>query len=599
MILQLQEYTFEILSRSGPQNGNADALSRPPVTQTIASAPLTNALIAVVTRAKTNSLPPSRRIGADPDLLLDPAAYDLEAAVVASQTVSTAQSASERKGEESMTSARENDIDDCKESDSDTNGESKADAAADEDAEGDATAQLDTASPLDYSALRDAQSADPDLSPILSLLRSSTPPDRPNAALQAELSNYALHDDVLFRVRQPEEATTQRLGSSAARAVIPKSWRAKLLLEYHDGSVAGHLGMDKTYGRLVDKYWWAGMYADVKAYIQSCLACAAKKSSHHHRDIPLGSLPVATKPFDALGIDVLCDLPKTSSGNIHILVITDYHTRWPMAFPMANQSARTIAKIVVEEVFLQHGYPTTLLSDRGSNFLSDLLAAVLLIFKVKKLNTTSYHPQTNGLTERFNHTLCTMLTHYIDKQQSDWDTYLPYVLFAYRTAPQATTRQSPFYTLYGRNPRFPFDSLVPDPAATHLISDDETAETLEQIVNRIRVAQEAVTARMQGIADQRAANNAELNAVQTYHVGDQVMIYRPAVDTGTAKKLTALWQGPYEIVEVSNNRVNYKVTRLTKKGRKHLNGKVKMVHVQLMKPFYAPESSSIRIPSAS
>ena len=89
------------------------------------------------------------------------------------------------------------------------------------------------------------------------------------------------------------------------------------------------------------------------------------------------------------------------------------------------------------------------------------MAAVLHVFHVKKLNTTAYHPQTNGLTERFNHTLCTMLTHYTNSSQTDWDEYLPYILLAYRTTPHHTLKQTPFYMLYGRNVRFPFDTLIP------------------------------------------------------------------------------------------------------------------------------------------
>ena len=104
-------------------------------------------------------------------------------------------------------------------------------------------------------------------------------------------------------------------------------------------------------------------------------------------------------------------------------VIMSSNTRWPLAFAMRNQKAVTISTLLVEQVFCQHGFPATLLSDQGSNFLSELLAAVLKLFAVRKLTTSAYHPQTNGLTERFNHTLCTMLSHFVNTQTNNWDVY--------------------------------------------------------------------------------------------------------------------------------------------------------------------------------
>jgi len=91
-------------------------------------------------------------------------------------------------------------------------------------------------------------------------------------------------------------------------------------------------------------------------YVQSCQRCAARKTAYHHREIPIGSLPIPKQPFEALGIDVLGPLPKTRCGNRYILVVTDYFTRCPMAFAMKNQRASTIATLLVEQVFCQHGF---------------------------------------------------------------------------------------------------------------------------------------------------------------------------------------------------------------------------------------------------
>ena len=108
----------------------------------------------------------------------------------------------------------------------------------------------------------------------------------------------------------------------------------------------------------------------------------------------------------------------------------------------------------------RHGALLTLLSDIGKNFLSKLVQEIYDLFKVKKFNTTAYQPQTDGLTERFNHTLCTMLSMYVSKHQRDWDRFIPFALFAYRTAVQDSAKETPFYLVYGRDPCLPLDVVL-------------------------------------------------------------------------------------------------------------------------------------------
>ena len=92
-------------------------------------------------------------------------------------------------------------------------------------------------------------------------------------------------------------------------------------------------------------------------------------------------------------------------SNQYAVVFTDYLTKWPEVFATKDQTALTIAELFVEEIVCRHGVPGQLLSDRGAAFLSRLLKEICNLLGVKKINTTAYHPQTNGLTERFNRTL--------------------------------------------------------------------------------------------------------------------------------------------------------------------------------------------------
>ena len=105
----------------------------------------------------------------------------------------------------------------------------------------------------------------------------------------------------------------------------------------------------------------------------------------------------------------------SQSGNQYAVVFTDYLTKWPEVFATKDQTALTIAELFVEEIVCCHGVPGQLLSDRGAAFLSRLLKEICNLLGVKKINTTAYHPQTNGLTERFNRTLTYMLAKRVEK----------------------------------------------------------------------------------------------------------------------------------------------------------------------------------------
>jgi transposase InsO family protein len=157
------------------------------------------------------------------------------------------------------------------------------------------------------------------------------------------------------------------------------------------------------------------------------------------------------KPFDMMAVDVL-ELSRTNSNNKYVVVFSDYLTRWVEAFPMKDMLAETIAKIFVNEILTRHSAPKKLLSDQGKNFLSNIIKEICNYFNIHKVQTTPYNPKCDGLVERFNKTLCQMLAAYSNSNQTNWDVYLPLVLFAYRTSQQTTTGESPFALLYGREP---------------------------------------------------------------------------------------------------------------------------------------------------
>ena len=139
---------------------------------------------------------------------------------------------------------------------------------------------------------------------------------------------------------------------------------------------------------------------------------------------PLHPIPVQ-RVFQIVGVDVI-DLPRTESGNKHVVVFQDFLSKWPLVFPIPDQKAIRLARLLVEEVVPMFGVPEGLLSDRGTNLLSHLMEDVCKLLGIRKLNTTAY--QCDGMVERLNRTLKTILRKHTARFGAQWDRYLPGVL---------------------------------------------------------------------------------------------------------------------------------------------------------------------------
>ena len=162
------------------------------------------------------------------------------------------------------------------------------------------------------------------------------------------------------------------------------------------------------------------------------------------------------EPFRRIAMDIVGPLPRSSSGKRYILVIYDYATRYPEAIALRTIDANAVAEALLS-FFARVGVPEEILTDQGTNFTSQLMREVYRFLHTKPIKTTPYHPQTDGLVERFNGTLKAMLKKTAAEEGKDWDRLLPYLLFAYREVPQASTGFSPFELVYGRNVRGPLD----------------------------------------------------------------------------------------------------------------------------------------------
>ena len=175
------------------------------------------------------------------------------------------------------------------------------------------------------------------------------------------------------------------------RAVVPKHLQTQILQETHSSPYGGHFSGQRIYNSLVTHWWWEGMFNDAIRFAKACPECAISTGSGRITKPPLHPIPVS-RPFQILGIDVM-DLPLTDRGNKHVVVIQDLFTKWPLVFAIPDQKTTRIARILAEEVIPVFGVPECLLSDRGTNLLSNLMVDLCKMLGITKLNTTAYHPQ--------------------------------------------------------------------------------------------------------------------------------------------------------------------------------------------------------------
>ena len=435
--------------------------------------------------------------------------------------------------------------------------------------------------------LYDLQRKDPDLAAIIAYLESSELPESDSKARALLLSIDSFYLDsngILCHLWSPGKC---RVKSLCTQVVIPSSLRYELLVALHDDPTAGHLGPDKTYEKVRLRYYWTGMYKDIEHWCHSCIDCAMKKTPRNKSKAPLLPIPIEGA-FDRLAVDILGPFPVSDNGNRYIAVFSDYYTRWPEAFALPSTEAPRIAQLLVDEILSRHGAPRTLLSDRGPNFLSSIVKEVCKLMNTRKANTTAYHPQTDGLVERFNGTLAEGLSMYVSGNQKDWDRHLPLVLFAYRVSPHASTRESPFYLLYGREPRLPIDASLLLPSSSHLSSS--VAEHRARIVQNLEHAQHLISANTQ-LAQQKMKEQYDRTSKPVpFDIGCKVWVYTPKSKKGLSKKLMHNYHGPYRIV-ARLSPVHFRLRTMD-------NRPVAVpVHANRMKPYFDPNDRPIDPPS--
>ena len=292
---------------------------------------------------------------------------------------------------------------------------------------------------LDFAAMAEDQAGDPEVQAYRTAITGLSFQDIPVAG-----SNRTLLCDV---------------STGRQRPVLPASWRRKAFDVVHNLS---HPSVRTTGKLMAAKFIWHGMAKEVRRWAQECLDCQRAKVQRHTR-APLATFEVPAKRFEHINIDIVGPLPP-SQGFTHLLTVVDRFTRWPAAIPLQATDTPSCARALIGHWITQFGLPSDISSDRGPQFTSSLWAAIAELLGIKLHRTTAYHPQANGLVERFHRHMKSALKARLSG--ANWLDELPWVMLGLRTAPKEDLGASSAELVFGAPLTVPADFLsAPGPPA--------------------------------------------------------------------------------------------------------------------------------------
>ena len=324
--------------------------------------------------------------------------------------------------------------------------------------------------------------------------------------------------------------------------VVPSILRRDLLMECHDSPNGGHSGVEKTYARLSQRYWWRRMKKTVKAYVSSCEFCQPFKSRVGFPPGKLCPIKPPRQPFEVLGIDHLGPFHLSKARNAYLIVCIDYLTRWIEVQPVPDTSTEFIREFLEKGVFLRHGVPKQLISDRGSGYTSADFASFTSRWRVKHIFASAAHPETNGLVEKLNGTLTATIAAYVDVAHSNWEEKLPEAVFSINTSKQTTTEITPFELVYGRTAILSHELAFPWPTA----EIETNAERYKKVLKWRRVARALIIRRQK---KSKTNYDRYRKPDPVYRPGELVLVARNISEKGKTKKFLPKFVGPYQVVK--------------------------------------------------
>jgi RNase H-like domain found in reverse transcriptase/Reverse transcriptase (RNA-dependent DNA polymerase)/Integrase zinc binding domain/Retroviral aspartyl protease/Ty3 transposon capsid-like protein/Integrase core domain/Chromo (CHRromatin Organisation MOdifier) domain len=323
-----------------------------------------------------------------------------------------------------------------------------------------------------------------------------------------------------------------------------EEWRTKVIQALHDSSLGGHSGILGTYQRVRKLFHWPKLKNDVLQHVQRCDTCQLNKGENISSPGLLEPIPIPTGAWEVLTMDFVCGLPR-SEGKDVIMVVIDKFIKYCHLIALTHPlSATTVAECFLNTVYKLHGLPSKIITDRDPIFTSHFWKDLMQRIGIKLNYSTSYHPQTDGQSEKLNQCIETYLRCMVSQSPKKWAKWLALAEWWYNTNYHTAIKTTPFEALYGyAPPQLPMGSL---PKGSNQTVNELLADR-QQIMKRLKEHLTQAQARMKKYADLKRTE-------RSFNVGDWVYLklqpYRQVTIQGRGKhhKLKPKFYGPFEIV---------------------------------------------------
>ncbi|XP_052623525.1 transposon Ty3-I Gag-Pol polyprotein isoform X1 [Lactuca sativa] len=302
-------------------------------------------------------------------------------------------------------------------------------------------------------------------------------------------------------------------------------FRELVMTEAHNTRYSDHPGSDKMYLDLKKLYWWPNMKADIATFVSKCLTCAKVNAEYQKPSGLLQQPEIPEWKWERITMDFITRLPKTMGGLDSIWVIVNRLTKSAHFLPIKEtDKMEKLTRTYIREIVRLHGVPLSIISDRDSRFTSRFWQSLQSSLGTRLDISTTYHPQTDGQSERTIQSLEAMLRACVIDFGKAWDTHLPLVEFSYNNSYHTSIKAAPFEALYGRKCRSPLcwaevgdtqlaKGRVPESTLTGPEIIRETTENIVQIRERLKAFRD----RQKSYADKR-------RKPLEFQVGDRVLL---------------------------------------------------------------------------
>ena len=391
---------------------------------------------------------------------------------------------------------------------------------------------------------------DPKTRVLINKLKYDRLPDDAQQARQVlqKEDDYLMINGMLYRIYIPP---TMKESKAIPQLVVPQNLKKKLLKMHHDDILSGHIGVKRMIYVMKKRYHWSGMIKSIQSYVAQCESCSRSKAANVKFDTPMSLRDPSPSAFHTICIDTMGEFNRTRRGNRHIVVCNDLYSKFVVSWPTPDITAKSIAAQLYYRVCCVFGFPRRILSDNGSAFASNIMKEMCKQFNIHQSFSTSYHSQSQGITERSNRSLVNLMRNYVNAQQTDWDMKIQPLVWALNTSESTPTGMSAYKLLFGRQPLCMSEVHIPQP-----LQDSYTVQDHYQDIVRTQLECHAyVQKHMQKYnAEMKARYDSKLTN-QRLEVGDTVYVYQPKLEVPhTRKKLQKSYHGPYTLTKFVNTK---------------------------------------------